>query len=99
MASSKGFTIIPDATGLEGSYGDPASPRTAKTLNIRAPTTQGSNPTIGKTNKISRARLIARVNCRKSPGLLVGFCFLFLSHSLPPLPILIKLTFANNIHT
>ena len=48
-ASSKGFTIIPDATGLEGSYGDPASPRTAKTLNIRAPTAQGSNPTIGKT--------------------------------------------------
>ena len=46
MASSKGFTIIPDATGLEGSYGDPASPRTAKTLNMRAPTTQGSNPTI-----------------------------------------------------
>ena len=76
MASSKGFTIIPDATGLEGSYGDPASPRTAKTLNMRAPTTQGSNPTIGKTacchpkgrhdGVLTRGRASAAEEVRKS---------------------------------
>ena len=69
MASSKGFTIIPDATGLEGSYGDPASPRTAKTLNIRAPTTQGSNPTIGKTRRFSEGQG-ARAGCLGRDGAL-----------------------------